>query len=136
MVLIPHSPQNTVKIASSLLERDFLLCFATPRLRRGGMCERSEQIPESEGCASDFYIQIRALALVFQLARAPRQAFRDVRPSGANPSQRSAVTKSLLKNQWTKFSLLQPSFYSLILVPQKLHLPRKLYVKKEKTGIR
>ena len=61
--------------------------------------------------------------LLFQLARAP-----PARCKGC----RNEVTKSLLKNQWTKFSLLQPSFYSLILVPQKLHLPRKLYVKKEK----
>ena len=38
-----------MKIASSLLERDFLLCFATPRRRRGGMSERSDEIPESDG---------------------------------------------------------------------------------------
>ena len=70
---IPHSPQNTMKIASSLLERDFLLCFATPRRRRGGMSERSDEIPEREG-----FISV-ALALAFQLARAPRRASRDVR---------------------------------------------------------
>ena len=27
----------------------FYLCFATPRRRRGGMSERSDEIPESEG---------------------------------------------------------------------------------------
>ena len=112
MVFIPHSPQNTVKIASSLLERDFLLCFATPRRRRGGMCERSEQIPESEGCASDFYIQIRALALVFQLARTPRRAFWDVGAQRRNPSIRTNQTEKWTKfcGSWLKYSLKYISF--------------------------
>ena len=60
------------------------------------------------------YIQIRALALAFQLARAP-----PARCKGC----RSVATKSLFKNQWTelwtKLSVLQPSFYSLNLVESK-----------------
>jgi hypothetical protein len=73
------------------------------------------------------YIQIRALALAFQLARAPRRAFWDVGAQLRNPGERgiyntalalvfqlarapparckgcrNEVTKSLLKNQWTK----------------------------------
>ena len=31
-------------MASNSFERHFSFLFATPRLRRGGMCERSEQI--------------------------------------------------------------------------------------------
>ena len=96
------------KIASSLLERDFLFCAlqrpaaggegrrsaATKSLRERdlwcdvssgfstckgptgevqGMSERSDEIPEREGFV------VWALALAFQLARAPRQASRDVR---------------------------------------------------------
>ena len=65
------------KIASSLLERDFFLCFATPRRRRGGMSERSDEIPE-RGMRT-------ALAPAFQLARAPRRGVRDVGAQRRNP---------------------------------------------------
>ena len=44
---IPHSPQMSRKMASSLLERHFFCSFASPRRRRGGMSERSDEIPES-----------------------------------------------------------------------------------------
>ena len=52
-------------MASNSFERHFSFLFATPRRRRGGMCERSEQIPESEGlsdcrtgCAKDITLLI------------------------------------------------------------------------------
>ena len=51
---IPHSPQNTRKIASSLLERDFFIVFCNAPPQAGRDVQRSEataQIPESEGCA-------------------------------------------------------------------------------------
>ena len=44
------------------------------------------------------YIQIRALALAFQLARAPRRAFWDVGAQRRNPSIRTNQTQ-----KWTKF---------------------------------
>ena len=36
-------------MASNSFERHFSFLFATPRRRRGGMSERSDEIPESEG---------------------------------------------------------------------------------------
>ena len=44
------SAEHKKKSRQVYLNAIFLLCFATPRRRRGGMCERSEQILESEGC--------------------------------------------------------------------------------------
>ena len=68
---LPHSPQNTIKKSrQACLSAIFLLCFATPRRRRGGMSERSDEIPESEGMS---------LALAFLVARAPRRAARELR---------------------------------------------------------
>ena len=91
---IPLSPQNTRKIASSLLERDFLLCFATPRRRRGGMCKGTKWLRKS--------LRVRdvltVIALAFQLARAPRRAFWDVGAQRRNPSIRTNQTE-----KWTKF---------------------------------
>ena len=43
------SAKHKKKSRQVYLNAIFCLCFATPRRRRGGMCERSEQIPESEG---------------------------------------------------------------------------------------
>ena len=42
------SAKHNEKSRQACLNAIFLLCFASPRRRRGGMCERSEQIPESE----------------------------------------------------------------------------------------
>ena len=44
---IPLSPQNTIKKSrQACLNAIFLLWFAMPRRRRGGMSERSDEIPE------------------------------------------------------------------------------------------
>ena len=50
--IFPLSPQNTMKIASSLLERDFFIVFCNAPPQAGRDVQRSEataQIPESEG---------------------------------------------------------------------------------------
>ena len=41
------SAKHNEKSRQACLNAIFLLCFASPRRRRGGMCERSEQIPPS-----------------------------------------------------------------------------------------
>ena len=43
------SAEHNEKSRQACLNAIFLLCFATPRRRRGGMSERSDEIPESEG---------------------------------------------------------------------------------------
>ena len=75
-----RSAKHKKKSRQACLNAIFLLCFATPRRRRGGMSERSDEIPEREG-----FISV-ALALAFQLARAP-----PARCKGC----RNEVTKSL-----------------------------------------
>ena len=62
------SAKHNEKSRQACLNAIFLLCFASPRRRRGGMCERSEQIPES------VWSYNLAQALPFHLARAPRRA--------------------------------------------------------------
>ena len=83
---IPHSPQNTRKIASSLLERDFFIVFCNAPRRAGRDVQRSEataQIPESEGCA---YCDSSGLS--------PCKG-----PAASGKGCRNKVTKSLLKKQ-------------------------------------
>ena len=83
---IPHSPQNTRKIASSLLERDFFIVFCNAPPQAGRDVQRNKvtaQIPESEGCA---YCDSSGLSTCMG-------------PAASGKGCRSAATKSLHKNQ-------------------------------------